>query len=93
MHPTAHVFSQIGMVYGKTEKWVDALTALAKAEKLDPNDVDIYVYRGKVYAKTNQLVYAVQEYRRALSLDPDNAQARQDLQVVERQLRANRGKQ
>jgi tetratricopeptide (TPR) repeat protein len=91
-HPTAHVFSQIGMVYGKLEKWPDALLALAAAEKLDPGFPETYLYRGKVYIKTNQWLNAYQEYRRALELDPGNADARHDMQVVVNQLRAHPGK-
>jgi len=89
LHPTAHVFSQIGMVYGKLEKWPEALTALSTAEKLDPNFPETYVYRAKVYIKTNDWANALQDDRRALGLDPNNSNARHDLQVVVNQLRAN----
>jgi tetratricopeptide (TPR) repeat protein len=90
-HPTAHVFSQIGMVNGKLERWPDALTALAVAEKLDPQFPDTYVYLGKVHLKNNQWLDAYQDYRRALDLDPGNADAQHDMQVVTNRLRANSG--
>ena len=93
MHPTAHVFSQIGMVYGKLEKWPDALAALARAEKLDPTFSDTYVYLGVVHTKNNQLLNAAQDFRHALELDPYNSRARQFLQAVASQLRATPGKQ
>jgi tetratricopeptide (TPR) repeat protein len=89
LHPTAHVYSQIGMVYGKLEKWPDALDALATAEKLDANFPDTYVYRGVVHTRTSQYVYAVQDFRRALELDPGNARAQQFLKAVVNQLHAN----
>ena len=88
LHPTAQVYSQIGMVYGKLEKWPEALAALATAEKLDANFPDTYVYRGVVHAKTNQLLDAIQDFRHALALDPANSRAQQFLQVVINQLRA-----
>jgi tetratricopeptide (TPR) repeat protein len=88
LQPTAHVYSQIGMVYGKLEKWADALTALATAEKLDPNFPDTYIYRGVVHTKTNQLLNAVQDFRRALEIDPANSRAQQFLKAVVQQLRA-----
>ena len=91
MHPTAHVLSQIGMVNAKLERWRDALTALAAAEKWDPDFPDTYVYLGKVHVKTNQWQAAYQDYRRALDLDPGNADARHDMQVVVGHLRANPG--
>jgi tetratricopeptide (TPR) repeat protein len=67
---TAHVYSQIGMIYGKRSQWPQALDALATAEKLDPNYVNTYVYRGLVHTATNQLEAAIQDYRRALAIDP-----------------------
>jgi len=92
LRPTAHVFSQIGMLYGKKEQWNDALVALAKAEQLDPTYSDTFVYRGVVHIKTNRALNAVQDFQRALQLDPGNDRARQYLQVAVNQLRANPGK-
>ena len=90
LRPTAHVYSQIGMVYGKLEKWPEALAALATAEKLDSNFPDTYVYLGMVHTKTNQpVVDAVQDFRHALDLDPGNTRAQQFLKAVVNQLRAN----
>ena len=88
LHPTAHVYSQIGMVYGKQENWPAALAALAKAQQLNPNFPDTYVYLGVVHTRTNQLVYAVQDFRRALELDPGNTRAQQFLKAVVNQLHA-----
>jgi len=87
MHPSAHVFSQIGMVYGRNGQWADALQTLAAAERLDPTYVDTYVYRGIVYFKMNQYLNAIQEYQRALAIDPANAQAQRYLQIAQQQLR------
>jgi tetratricopeptide (TPR) repeat protein len=89
LHPTAHVYSQIGMVYGKLENWPEALAALGKAQQLDATFPDTYVYLGKVHFKTNQLMAALQDYQRALQLDPNNSDARHDLQAVVNQIRAN----
>jgi tetratricopeptide (TPR) repeat protein len=88
LRPTAHVYSQIGEVYGKQENWPEALAALATATQLDANFPDTYVYLGKVHFKTNQLMAAFQDYQRALQLDPNNADARHDLQAVVNQMRA-----
>jgi len=91
LHPSAQVFSQIGMVYGKTEKWSEALKALAAAERMDPQFSDTYVYRGVVHTRTNQLQDAVQDFRLALTIDPGNVRAQQFLKAVVTQLRANPG--
>lgn len=88
LRPTAHVYSQIGMVYGKQENWSEALAALAKAKTLDANFPDTYVYLGVVHTRTNQFGEALQDFRRALELDPSNTRARQFLKAVVNQMRA-----
>jgi len=90
MQPTAHVYTQIGMAYAQQSRWVEALQALATAEKLDPKFPDTYVYRGKVYLNANQVPAAIQEYRRALLIDPTLEDARHDLALAEARLRAGR---
>jgi tetratricopeptide (TPR) repeat protein len=75
LEQTAHVYSQIGMIYAKRWQWPEALDALATAEKLDPNFAITYSYRGVIHIATNQLEAAIQDYRRALAIDPKNAQA------------------
>jgi tetratricopeptide (TPR) repeat protein len=75
LEQTAHVYSQIGMIYGKRKQWPEALDALATAEKLDPNFATTYVYRGLVHTATDQLETAIQDYRRALAIDPKYRQA------------------
>ena len=89
LKPSAQVYSQIGMVYGKLENWPEALAALAKAQQIDGNFPDTYVYLGKVHFKTNQLMAALEDYQRALQLDPGNTDARHDLQAVVYQIRTN----
>ena len=89
LKPNAHVYSQIGMIYGKLEKWPESLAALARAEELDPNFADTYVYRGVVHTRNNQYMEAIQDFRRALQLDPANTRAQQFLKAVVSQLRAN----
>jgi tetratricopeptide (TPR) repeat protein len=82
MEPTAHVYTQIAVVYAKRERWAEALDALAMAEKLDPNFTPIYVYRGEIYVKQNRYQDAVQEYRRALEalkIEPDYQDQVQEL--------------
>jgi tetratricopeptide (TPR) repeat protein len=90
IHPTAHIYSQIGMAYAQQSRWVEALQALATAEKLDAKFPDTYVYRGKIYLNANQVPAAIQEYRRALEIDPTLEDARHDLAIAEGRLRAGR---
>jgi protein O-mannosyl-transferase len=88
LEPKAHVYSQIGMIYGKRAQWTEAMDALAKAEKLDPDFAGTYVYKGLVHTATNQPEAAVQDFQRALALDPKLQQAREGLAQAEARLRA-----
>ena len=69
MERTAHVYTQMAMVYAKRYLWADALDALAFAETVDGNYAPLYMYRGDIHAATNQPDEAIKAYRRALELD------------------------
>jgi len=86
MKPTAHAYSQIGMVYGKQGKNAEALDALATAEKLDPNFDMTYVYRGGVRISQGNPTGAIEDFRHALTLNPRNQAASQSLAMTEAQL-------
>src|SRR4051812_37014728 len=49
LEQTAHVYSQIGMVYAQRGEWREGLAQLATAEKLDPNWAFTYNCRAKIY--------------------------------------------
>jgi Tfp pilus assembly protein PilF/uncharacterized membrane protein len=66
---SAHVYSQIGMEYGKTGRYAEALDALNTASQLDPNFAMTYYTRGAVYEAQGNKVQAAAEYRHALVLD------------------------
>jgi tetratricopeptide (TPR) repeat protein len=86
MKPKAHVYSQIGMVYGKQGRNTEALEALAMAAKLDPNFDTTYQYRGAVYANMGHLQAAVDDFRHAVALNPRNQIASQALATAEARL-------
>ena len=88
LEQTAHVYSQIGMIYVQRVQRDQALEALATAEKLDPNWAPTYNYRAKLYYQLNDLQPAAANYRRALALDPTLADARAELMRAETMLRA-----
>ncbi|MFB3827539.1 MAG: hypothetical protein ACE15B_12270 [Bryobacteraceae bacterium] len=81
---SAHVFSLMGMVYGKNRMWDRAIEMLAAAEKVSPEYAMTYVYRGGVYLGQGQRELAIGQYRRALALDPANRPAREGLAAAER---------
>jgi tetratricopeptide (TPR) repeat protein len=88
LEPTAHVYSQIGMIYGKRAQWAEAMEALTTAEKLDPNFAVTFVYKGLVHFATNHPQEAVEDYRRALAINPNFQQARQGLAQAQARLLA-----
>lgn len=79
MSRSAHVYSQIGMEFGKQGKYPEAIVALATAEQLDPKFGMTYAYRGNVYEVQGNVAAAAQEYRRALAVDQFNQPARDGL--------------
>jgi tetratricopeptide (TPR) repeat protein len=83
LRPTAHVFSQIGLVYARQSRWPEALEALARAEALDRRYAATYYYRAVVRVKTNDFAGALADYQYALALDPTNQLARQGLTYVQ----------
>jgi len=76
---SAHVYSQIGMEYGKMGQYPQALDTLQTAIQLDPNFVMSYVYRGDVFSVQGNQRQAAEEYRHALGIDPNNSVAREKL--------------
>jgi protein O-mannosyl-transferase len=90
MKPKAHVYSQIGMIYGKQGRNTEALEALAMAAKLDPRFDTTYQYRGAVYANMGNLQSAVDDFRQAVALNPRNQIASQALAAAEARLRQGR---
>jgi len=75
----AHVYSQLGMEYGKMGKYPQALDALAMAVKLDPTFAMTYFYLGNIHNVQGDRSRAVEEYQHAVALDPQNQPARDAL--------------
>jgi tetratricopeptide (TPR) repeat protein len=82
LQPSAHVQSQIGVVYAEHSKWEEALAALRQAEQIDPNFDMTYAYRGQIFESTGHKADAAAQYKRALALNPLNSVARDGLTRV-----------
>ena len=82
LEPSAHIQSQIGMVYAKHAQFEQSLTALAQAQAIDANFDMTYVYRGNIFEATGDKVSAAEQYRRALMLNTLNSVARDALARV-----------
>ncbi len=76
---TAHIYSQIGMIYAKQRRYPEALDALATAEKIDPNWPQTYNYRAKIYFQQSNFPSAIADYQHALALDPTLSDAKDEL--------------
>jgi protein O-mannosyl-transferase len=74
--PNAHVYSQIGMEFGKMGKYPEALAALEKAQELNPNFAMTYFYLGNIHSIQGNPTQAIADYQQVLALDPDNQPAR-----------------
>jgi len=90
LEPTAHVYSQIGMIYAKRAHWAEAMDALDMAQKIDPSYAMTYYYKGGVHLSQNQVPEAVADYRRAVELDRSYQPALEGLANAETRLRAMR---
>lgn len=78
-HPDGHLYSQIGMEYGKIGKYPEALDALATAQRLDPGFAMTYYYLGNIHAIQGNPAQAREDYQHVLALDPHNAPAAEAL--------------
>ncbi|MBI2680833.1 MAG: tetratricopeptide repeat protein [Candidatus Solibacter usitatus] len=90
LRPSAHVYSQIGMVYGKQGKNAEALEALDTAITLNPRYGMSYIYRGGVHLALKDPAAAAADFKRALAIDPANQSALDALRMAEGQLRGGR---
>jgi tetratricopeptide (TPR) repeat protein len=75
MSPTAHIYSQIGMVEAKQNHREQAFAALAQAERLQPNFDMTYFYRGNLFLMSQEYDRAETQFRTALALNPGNQSA------------------
>jgi protein O-mannosyl-transferase len=86
MTPTAHVYSQIGMVEAKQNHREQAFAALQEAQRLNPNFDMTYVYRGNLFLMSSEFDRAAQQFRWALALNPGNQSAANGLIAAQRRL-------
>jgi tetratricopeptide (TPR) repeat protein len=83
MEPTAEAYVNIAKVYAENAQWQEALAALDSAQKINPNNVTIYAYRGKIHLKNNRICEAIAEYRHTLQIDPRFEDTRHDLAIAQ----------
>lgn len=69
--PSAHHYSLMGMIRGKTQQYEEGLAALAEAEKLDGRFAMLYVYRGNIYLARREFDLSIAQFEKALSIEPE----------------------
>jgi len=89
--PTAHAYSQIGMIYGKQGRNQEALAVLETAKKLDPNFYATYRYLGGVHLSLGDAAAAVDDLRRAAALNPNDEAVGKLLAIAEAQAQHKAG--
>jgi len=85
LRSTAHIYSQIGMEYGKIGRYPEALAALQMAKERNPRFAMTYYYLGNVHASQGDQTQALSDYQHVLALDPGNQPAREALARMGRQ--------
>src|SRR5882724_8032095 len=68
IRPTAHLYSQIGMIYEGLGAWSRALHFLHRALEMDGGYEPTYVYLGNLYMETKHPEDAANYFREALKL-------------------------
>ena len=75
-------YKQLGVIYDRTGKFLDALKMFMKAIRLDPNDIDLRNDLGMTYFNIGSYTESIKAYRQALELDPQNDRAHYSLGLV-----------
>jgi len=75
----AHDLIEMGEFYFVNQKWNNALEVLNKAQRIEPNNPDVYYNLGVVYEMKNQLENAKQMFEKALKIKPDHEKAQRHL--------------
>ncbi|HLK65005.1 MAG TPA: hypothetical protein VKU19_16295 [Bryobacteraceae bacterium] len=69
--PTAHVYTQIAVVYAKRSQWEQALDALETAKRIDASFPPTYFYKGQIFLTLGRCAEAKIEFEQALRFAPD----------------------
>ncbi len=88
LHPDAHTYSLMAMIYAKQGKLAEGMEAVNTALSLDPRHDIAYFYRGNLYTALGDWRRAAGDYRQALALDPSNDAARRGLARAQAHLNA-----
>ena len=72
-----------GRVCAAREQWEPAQEFFAKAQKLDPRDLDARYFSGRAYYDANRFEPAIEAFQQALRLDADQARIYENLGLAQ----------
>ena len=81
--------NNLAVMYMETKRLEDARDMSRHSVEVDPNYANGHLTLGAVYANMGDLDHAESEFARALEIDPENHSARDNLDKVRAQLRAD----
>ena len=76
---TTALYLALARVYARIELFDEALDATLRALKLEPGNVDLWLYKGEVLEQKKALWGAAAAYREVLKLEPHNSFAKAKL--------------
>jgi tetratricopeptide (TPR) repeat protein len=71
----AAIYTNRGVIYGKSGQYQKAISYFTRAIELNPEDAETYSNLGKAYAGLGQYLKAISDYTKAIELDPKYAVA------------------
>lgn len=83
----ATAYSNLGYVYSETGRDSEAVELYKKALSLNPRYVDAYNNLAFSYYKKGDKQAALEMYRKVLSIEPENAKARDNIPLIEKELK------
>jgi O-antigen ligase/tetratricopeptide (TPR) repeat protein len=81
------IYSNLGIMYGQTNRIPEAIEALIKSIEINPVSVPNRSYLAQVYIGKKEWEKAAEQYREILELEPENAKAKTNLSYIETQMK------
>jgi tetratricopeptide (TPR) repeat protein len=90
LEPSAHIYSQIGMVYARQSRWKEAMEAVDRSLQIDPKYTVSLIYKGNILLANNNPAGASEACLSALAVNSGDPQARKCYDMAQAQLRGQK---
>jgi len=81
------IYSNLGIMYGQTNRIPQAIEALDKSIEINPLSVPNRSYLAQVYIGKKEWEKVAEQYREILELEPENAKVKANLSYVQAQMK------